>query len=371
MRKTILALAVLATVLTSCQPKFTINGSVSNLESNMVYLKEIKDNLPVTIDSAKVIDNKFEFTGSTDITKRCFLFENNKTKRPIAEIYIENTNLAIVLDVKKPQEIKITGGKAQLVVNKFNTIQDSLNSSIQILNNRYMALVPQKETLAEKFDIEIEKIRNDYKILIENAQEEEKTLIEANLSSVVAADKFRNISRTMKLKERKEFINKFTGEAAKCPSVIKAKETIAIIENVQIGKKAPNFTLPTPDGKTISLSSFKGNMLIVDFWASWCGPCRAENPNMVKIYNEFHEKGLEILSVSLDENKEKWTSAIEKDGLIWNHVSDLKKWNSAAAKLYGISSIPHIIVIDKNGIIVGKNLRGQELINKIRELINK
>lgn len=371
MRKTVIALAALATVLTSCQPKFTINGSVSNLESNMVYLKELKDNTPVTIDSAKVIDNKFVFSGSTNITKRCFLFGNNQDKRPIAEIYVENTNLAIELDVKKPQDVKITGGKAQTVVNKFNTIQDSLNSSIKALNNRYMALVPQKEALAEKFDVEINKIREDYKVLIENAQKEEKILIEANFGSVVAADKFRNISRTMELKERKEFVNKFTGEAAKCPSVIKIKERITIIENVQIGKKAPNFTLPTPDGKTLSLSSFKGKMLIVDFWASWCGPCRAENPNMVKIYNEFHEKGLEILSVSLDDNKESWIAAIEKDGLIWNHVSDLKKWNSAAAKLYGVNSIPHIVIIDQNGIIVEKNLRGEELINKLRELIKQ
>jgi len=369
MRKTVIALAALATVLTSCQPKFTINGSVSNLKSDMVYLKEFKDNAAVTIDSAKVIDNKFVFSGVTDITKRCFIFANKTAKRPITEIYVENTDISIKLDIEKPKDVIITGGKAQAIVNKFRAIQDSLSSSVKVLNERYEALVPQKEVLAEKFKEEVQKIQEEYKTLMDSTKKDEKILIEANFGSVVAADKFRGISRDMKLKEKKEFVNKFTGEAAKSPSVIKAKERITILENVQIGKTAPDFTLPTPDGKELALSSFKGKMLIVDFWASWCGPCRRENPNMVKIYNEFHEKGLEILSVSLDEKKEDWIKAIEKDGLVWNHVSDLKGWSSKAAKIYGVQSIPHIVIIDQNGVIIHKDLRGEELTNKLRELL--
>ncbi|MGB5988990.1 MAG: DUF4369 domain-containing protein, partial [Marinifilaceae bacterium] len=163
MRKTVIALAALATVLTSCQPKFTINGSVSNLKSDMVYLKEFKDNVAVTIDSAKVIDNKFVFSGVTDITKRCFLFTDKTAKRPITEIYVENTDISIKLDIEKPKDVIITGGKAQAIVNKFRKIQDSLNSAVEVLNEKYKALIPQKEVLADKFEEEVKKIQDEYK----------------------------------------------------------------------------------------------------------------------------------------------------------------------------------------------------------------
>ena len=118
------------------------------------------------------------------------------------------------------------------------------------------------------------------------------------------------------------------------------------------------------------MHSIKGKVKVIDFWASWCGPCRGENPNVVKVYEEFHPKGLEILSVSLDNNKEAWLKAIEDDKLTWNHVSDLQGWNNAAAQLYGVNGIPHLIVLDENNVIVAKNLRGDALKEKIAELLN-
>lgn len=139
-----------------------------------------------------------------------------------------------------------------------------------------------------------------------------------------------------------------------------------------IGDTAPEIELAGVDGKAIKLSSLKGKMVLIDFWASWCGPCRRENPNVVGAYEKYKKakfktaKGFEIYSVSLDNNAEAWKAAIAKDGLVWkNHVSDLKGWNSAAAALYGVSSIPMSFLIDENGVIVAKNLRGLELHTKI------
>ena len=121
-------------------------------------------------------------------------------------------------------------------------------------------------------------------------------------------------------------------------------ERIQKLSAVAVGKVAPDFTLNTPDGKPLSMHSIKGKVKLIDFWASWCGPCRGENPNVVKVYEEFHPKGLEILSVSLDNNKEAWLKAIEDDHLTWNHVSDLKGWSSEAAQLNAVHGIPHLIV---------------------------
>ena len=138
---------------------------------------------------------------------------------------------------------------------------------------------------------------------------------------------------------------------------------------VEVGKPAPEIELPTSDGKTIKLSDYKGKIVLVDFWASWCGPCRQENPNVVKAYNQYKDKGFTILGVSLDQKKEPWLKAIEKDQLTWSHVSDLKYWQNEVAVQYGINSIPASYLLDPNGKIIGKNLRGEALAKKLAELM--
>jgi len=140
------------------------------------------------------------------------------------------------------------------------------------------------------------------------------------------------------------------------------------VEGINLGNKAPEIMMASPKGNVITLSSLKGKLVLIDFWASWCGPCRAENPAVVAAYNKYHAlnfkngKGFEILSVSLDQNEVAWVKAIEKDKLVWlYHVSDLQGWSNAAAMRYGVNSIPTNVLVDANGIIVAKNLRGEAL----------
>lgn len=137
-----------------------------------------------------------------------------------------------------------------------------------------------------------------------------------------------------------------------------------------IGGQAPDFTQETPGGEPLSLSDLRGKVVLVDFWASWCGPCRRENPNVVRMYDKFKEKGFEILGVSLDNNRDRWIQAIEKDGLEWLHVSDLKGWRNEVAQTYSVTSIPHTILLDEKGRIIARNLRGAALERKLEELFN-
>ena len=146
------------------------------------------------------------------------------------------------------------------------------------------------------------------------------------------------------------------------------KSAIASIQAQLIGNPAPEIALPNPQGDTLRLSSLKGKYVLIDFWASWCGPCRRENPNVVRVYNEYKDKGFEILGVSLDRSKAPWEKAIQQDGLTWLHVSDLNYFNGEAAQTYGVHAIPHTVLVDPDGNIAAKNLRGKALENKLAQI---
>jgi len=166
-----------------------------------------------------------------------------------------------------------------------------------------------------------------------------------------------------------QFVNEFKEEL---PSeTAELKKQLEYAKSFSIGGTAPDFTQKTPEGTDLKLSDLRGKVVLVDFWASWCGPCRRENPNVVKMYNEYKEKGFEILGVSLDNNKDRWLQAIKQDGLTWLHVSDLKYWQNEVAQMYGVRSIPHTILLDQEGKIIARNLRGAALEEKLGEIFNK
>ncbi|MGZ3881113.1 MAG: redoxin domain-containing protein [Flavisolibacter sp.] len=167
--------------------------------------------------------------------------------------------------------------------------------------------------------------------------------------------------------------NSLPASVRSLPSAKALKDRIDIARKTGIGNYAMDFTQNDTLGKPVSLSSFKGKYVLVDFWASWCGPCRRENPNVVKVFNKYKDKNFTILSVSLDrpDAKDKWLAAIHKDGLTWTHVSDLKYWDNAVAKEYGIRAIPQNLLLDPQGKIIAKNLRGEDLDAKLTDVFDK
>ncbi len=157
------------------------------------------------------------------------------------------------------------------------------------------------------------------------------------------------------------------------PDIQYGKDFVAYVDKLAataIGSKAPEISLPDPNGKIITLSSYRGKFVLVDFWAKWCGPCRRENPNVVKAYHTFKSRNFDILGVSLDRNREDWVNAIAQDGLAWKHVSDLRYFESVAARDYNINGIPFSVLVDPDGVIIAKNLRGEELHKKLAEVLN-
>ncbi len=187
------------------------------------------------------------------------------------------------------------------------------------------------------------------------------------LAGIVASLKTNNHPNFIHFSEL--FIEKYK---AKDPDLVKPLEQqMASSRSFIIGAEAPNFGQQTPEGNTLQLADLKGQVVLIDFWASWCGPCRQENPNVVRMYNKYKTKGFEILGVSLDRTKDAWLRAIEADNLTWHHVSDLRGWTNEVAQLYGVTSIPHTVLVDAEGKIVARNLRGASLEAKLESIFGK
>lgn len=183
-----------------------------------------------------------------------------------------------------------------------------------------------------------------------------------------AASTLLNMSASIGTKIAEDYINKYKDTN---PVGTKVLNQMVIKMNGANGSIAPEITGTTPDGKTINVSDYKGKYLLIDFWASWCGPCRRENPNVVKVYNKYKEKGFEILGVSLDQNKDRWVKAIEQDQLTWEHISDLKGWASELSKPYGVRSIPHTVLVDPTGRIIATKLRAHTLEQQLSKIFGE
>ena len=386
MRK-LLLISLLFSVMYSCNTgtnEFLVKGKLENSIGKMVFLSEFDETgRPTTVDSVQVDDKgEFKLKGNTSYPK----------------FYMLRTspNQGITLIIDSADVLKISGDFEDLATTHNIEGSDDMDL-VKELNDRYQLSLDKIDSLGKIYqDIEagngidsLKKAEIDAEFVkIFNAQKEFSiAFIDKNASSFASMMALQqqiaprvpilNITEDMAYFEKvdKALYEKYPN-SKDVQSLHKFMEQIKnppqqqqIATSFGIGNEVPNITEKNPDGKELSLSSLRGNYVLLDFWAGWCRPCRMENPNLVANYNKYHKKGFEIFQVSLDQKKEMWTDAIEKDKLgQWNHVSDLGYWQSAHARAYNIMSIPASYLLGPDGKIVGINLRGEQLGAKLMEI---
>jgi peroxiredoxin len=363
MKKTIYLIAGLILISCSTKPHYTINGKIDGSDKMTFYLQKREDGKLVSIDSA--VSEKGSFTlknGAINYPQMVLLVAGNTRKR--ASFYIENSVINVKGNIDSLFKATITGSKTQ---DEYN----SLIKSNKVLSDNYTQITIKHQAAVQSGDAANVSILEHQLDSIENEMKNlQKSFVQSNPASYVTPSILESLSYAMEPGEIESLLNGLDTSLVSLPQIKSLKERILVMKSVAIGQKAPDFTLNDVNGSPVALSSKIGSkLLLIDFWAAWCSPCRQENPNVVKVYNEFHKKGFDIFGVSLDREKDAWMKAIADDKLVWTHVSDLKYWNNAAARLYAVNSIPANFLLDESGKIIGKNLRGNDLYNKINEVL--
>lgn len=366
MKKVVFSILIAAFTVVGAQSQvYTVTGNIDGAEGIQFYLQKNVAGKIVNLDTAIIKNGVFVMKGgSVQFPEIALLITADKKFR--VSFYLENTDITIKGNLAYLGDAVITGSKTQDDMKELTGLLKPVRDKYDPLVKEYQeAKKAGNEAVAEE----------NMKKLMEMSKDMEKVQKEFVIShpkSFATPNLLRSLASSMGGAELETIINSLDPEVAKTPVIIELKSRVEILKSVDIGQKAPDFTLNDPTGKPIALSSLTGkNILLIDFWAGWCGPCRAENPNVVKVYNEFNDKGFDILGVSLDRTKDEWTKAIAEDKLTWTQVSDIKFWNNAAAKQYGVNSIPASFLLDKNGVIIARNLRGDDLYNKVKELVGK
>jgi peroxiredoxin len=345
----------------------TINGKVLNPGTGSIEIAEITaggatDGWKDTI--ALKEDNTF--------SKKVWLMEPgyyrlNFYNRQVINLILYKSDLDVTVDGSNMQGASEIKGSPDIdfIVKASAMLQEFQQSpEAAALTRRF------EEARASGDQEKIAGIQQEYMTLAANKQQEVADLIRRQPASLGVINLLQNNAL-----DRDKFYDTYQYVANKLkeewPDYTHAKEFITMVESMRvtaIGQPAPEIALPNPEGEIVKLSSLQGNYVLVDFWAKWCGPCRAENPNIVRVYNKYKDKGFTVYGVSLDRNRTDWLKAIEDDNLTWTHVSDLKYWQSEAAQIYNISAIPFSILLDPEGVIIAKNLRGPALEKKMAEI---
>jgi peroxiredoxin len=345
------------------KPHYVVKGNVGGSDSVTFYLQKRAEGKTINIDSA--VSKKGIFImkgGAVEYPQLVQLVAGNTRKR--TSFYLENSDITITGSLDSLFKAAVKGSKTQDEYKSFVDANKSLSDKYSKTFSEYQAASQVRD------EARVTLLQNRADSIQKEMTNLQKTFIKNNPKSYVSPSMLGSLSYEMEAGELESTINSLDTSLLSLPEVKSLKERVTVMKTVEVGRKAPDFTLNNPEGTPVPLSSKIGSkLLLIDFWAAWCGPCRRENPNVVKIYTEFHKKGFDVFGVSLDRKKEDWVKAITDDKLTWTHVSDLQYWNSAASKLFAVYAIPSNFLLDETGTIIARNLTGDDLYNKVKETL--
>ena len=342
-----------------------IEGTIRNFSTTTLYLHHKWDGKEFT-DSVKVVNGKFNFNlRSVEPNIYWFTTARDINAQPNSLFFVDQSPIKAKLIGDSISYALIEGGQSQKDYLEYRAMINGFVMIQQKMQNDFNAAYQNNDVNTQTA------IKNEYQGLNARYLNGLKEFVKGHPKSFVSgyiissdlnnpaipiADLVETLSYMDKSMENTRFIKAAT-------------KRVDDIKGTTVGYTATNFTQTTPDGKKVSLSDFRGKVVLVDFWASWCRPCRMENPNVVSAYNRFKDKGFTVLGISLDQSKDPWVNAIQQDNLTWTHISDLKGWGNEVGKLYGVTGIPQNFLIDKEGKIIAKDLRGPALDEKLAEIM--
>ena len=352
----------------AAQKSYTISGNISGLkEPAKAYLTTIQGGKWIDKDSVVVKNGKFQFQGMVDMPEPALIgLKRDKSPRRKSEsdylsLFLENSRITITAADSLKNGV-VTGSASDKGDRELEASIKPLTNTIISLNDQFRGK-PKDEAWKKASDSVTRLVAEIKNIRIK--------FVESHLDSFIGLYVFNQDVLDSKFDPVKvePLFHQFSAALKSSELGKRSLEKIEIGKRRQTGIKATDFTQNDLSGKPFTLLSLRGKYVLVDFWASWCGPCRAENPNLVKAYNQLKGKNFEVVGVSLDQGKPAWENAVKTDGLPWIHVCDLKGWKNEVAVMYGINSVPQNLLINPEGIIIAKNLRGEDLTEKLLALI--
>ena len=355
----ICVLILIAAACSESKDQYTLKGKVDGTTPGWIKLSKVADNALVAVDSVKSNDGAFSFTGKIEMPEVYYLEFVNDEKS--VRIFVEDKKIDIT---GRPDSLVVRGSPSHDIFQKYQNEIDTLDMSREALYADFKVAMQTGDTAA------IAAIQARAQQIDDEQDAFHKDFVMAQSDNVVGPYIVVNNIYTYDLDEMKSARAQFGNEVLESKYVDILDRQIAKLQKVAIGEVAPAFTQNDTANRAVSLSDFQGKYLLIDFWASWCSPCRQENPNVVLAWQRFHDQGFDVLGVSLDKNRSAWLKAIADDHLTWTQVSDLKYWNNEASNLYAVSSIPANFLLDPEGIIIAKDLRGEDLQNTLADVFN-
>ncbi|MBX2931538.1 MAG: AhpC/TSA family protein [Chitinophagaceae bacterium] len=360
---------ILAAVsIVACKTKdngtFTVTGKILNTTSDTVYLEEIPfaAQKAIVIDSTTLQNNSFNLKGIAPDER---LFALTIHKGPQILLVNDSKNIEVTLDVNNFKDYQVKGSKASSSLKQLFSDYDAQLTKVK---KAYTVLDSLQEKNANDSTLKLHFLQRD------NEMNKLNTIIidfvAKTESPAACLQALGMATRSMDLEELQTLAAKAVGKFKDNGNIQKFTAMLKGEEYPLLNKQAPEIALNTPEGKTVKLSDYKGKYVLVDFWASWCKPCRQENPHVVKAYNKYKDKNFTILGVSLDNDKKSWVDAIAKDNLTWTHISDLLQWDTPLIEVYKFDGIPFNVLIDPSGKIIATGLRGDALEKKLGEVLN-